>query len=84
MEGLVGYLLPGARALARVRESAPMGLYSPESFSHPAALPELAAGIDKGLIVFGSVWDEGACRGASRRDGQPGRARECSRIIARD
>lgn len=51
-EGLVRNLLAGKRTLARLRAEAPPVLYCPDSFGHPAALPELAAGFDKRLIVL--------------------------------
>jgi hypothetical protein len=50
-EALVRNLLAGRRTLARMRATAPPVLYCPDSFGHPAALPELAAGFGLELIV---------------------------------
>jgi alpha-mannosidase len=51
-EGLIRNLLAGGRVLGRLRAAAPPVLYCPDSFGHPAALPQLAAGFDKQLIVL--------------------------------
>ena len=51
-EGLVRNLLAGRRTLRSLRAEAPPVLYCPDSFGHPAALPMLARGFDKGLIVL--------------------------------
>jgi len=66
-EGLVRNLLAGARVLQRLRASAPPVLYCPDSFGHPAAIPELAAGFGKTLVV---LWRGlgGASAGASATD----------------
>jgi alpha-mannosidase len=52
-EALVRNLLAGRRALGAMRASAPPVLYCPDSFGHPAALPELAAGFGIPLLI---VW----------------------------
>lgn len=51
-EGLVRNLLAGARTLRAMRASAPPVLYCPDSFGHPAALPELARGFGRTLVVL--------------------------------
>lgn len=51
-EGLVRNLLAGARTLSRLRGRSATVLYCPDSFGHPAALPELAHGFDLPLIVL--------------------------------
>lgn len=51
-EGLVRNLLAGRRVLQRLRASAPPVLYCPDSFGHPAALPELARGFGKSLVIL--------------------------------
>src|SRR5262249_32694528 len=43
-EALVRNLLTGRRTLARLGASSPPVLYCPDSFGHPAALPDLAVG----------------------------------------
>src|SRR3954462_15548527 len=43
-EALVRNLLAGRRALARLGAGSPPVLYCPDSFGHPATLPELATG----------------------------------------
>jgi alpha-mannosidase len=43
-EALVRNLLAGRRVLRMLRATSPSVLYCPDSFGHPAALPELAAG----------------------------------------
>jgi hypothetical protein len=60
-EALVRNLLAGRRAMRRLRGEAPPVLYCPDSFGHPAILPELAAGFGCQLIVLwrgfgGSRW----------------------------
>jgi alpha-mannosidase len=60
-EGLVRNLLAGARTLSRLRAQTPGVLYCPDSFGHPAALPELARGFDKAVVV---VWRGLGDRGA--------------------
>lgn len=51
-EGLVRNLLAGRRVLQRLRASSPPVLYCPDSFGHPAALPDLARGFGKSLVVL--------------------------------
>ena len=51
-EGLVRNLLAGARVLSRLRAAAPRVLYCPDSFGHPATLPDLAGGFDKPVVVL--------------------------------
>ena len=51
-EGLVRNLLAGSRALRAMRADAPAVLYCPDSFGHPAMLPELAAGFGKSLVIL--------------------------------
>jgi alpha-mannosidase len=51
-EGLVRNLLTGRRTLRALRAEAPPVLYCPDSFGHPAALPVLARGFDKGLVIL--------------------------------
>ena len=51
-EGLVRNLLAGRRALRALRADSPPVLYCPDSFGHPAALPELAAGFGKPLVLL--------------------------------
>lgn len=60
-EALVRNLLSGRRALRALRADSPPVLYCPDSFGHPASLPELAAGFGKQVIVLwrgfgGSRW----------------------------
>jgi mannosylglycerate hydrolase len=50
-EALVRNLLAGRALLRRLRAEPPPVLYSPDSFGHPAILPELAAGFGCGLVV---------------------------------
>jgi mannosylglycerate hydrolase len=52
-EALVRNLLAGRRVLTSLRASPPSVLYSPDSFGHPAALPEIAAGFGIAVLV---VW----------------------------
>lgn len=51
-EGLVRNLLEGRRILRALRAEAPPVLYCPDSFGHASALPDLAEGFDKPLIVL--------------------------------
>ena len=51
-EGLVRNLLAGARSLRTLRAEAPPVLYCPDSFGHPAALPVLARGFDKSVVIL--------------------------------
>ena len=50
-EGLVRNLLAGRHTLRALRAEAPPVLYCPDSFGHPAMLPDIARGFDKTLIV---------------------------------
>jgi mannosylglycerate hydrolase len=52
-EGLIRNLLAGRRTLRALRAEAPPVLYCPDSFGHPGAIPELARGFDKSVVV---VW----------------------------
>lgn len=63
-EGLVRNLLAGARTLRRLRAEPAAVLYCPDSFGHPAALPELARGFATPVIV---LW-----RGLGGRGTPPG------------
>lgn len=63
-EGLVRNLLAGRRVLRRLRAAPPPVLYCPDSFGHPASLPELAHGFGLELTVVwrgygGSRWPSG-------------------------
>jgi hypothetical protein len=63
-EGLVRNLLAGRGVLRRLRAAPPPVLYCPDSFGHPAALPELASGFGVELTVVwrgygGSRWPAG-------------------------
>lgn len=51
-EGLVRNLLAGRRTLRAMRAESPPVLYCPDSFGHPAALPTLARGFDKPLVIL--------------------------------
>ena len=51
-EGLVRNLLAGRHTLRSLRADAPPVLYCPDSFGHPAVLPDLARGFDKGLVIL--------------------------------
>ncbi|MGH7637550.1 MAG: hypothetical protein ACREOK_07850, partial [Gemmatimonadaceae bacterium] len=51
-EGLVRNLLAGRRALRALRAEAPPVLYCPDSFGHPAVLPDLARGFDKPVVIL--------------------------------
>ncbi len=63
-EALVRNLLAGRRTLGRLGASAPPVLYCPDSFGHPAALPDLAAGFGLPVIILwrgygGPRWPSG-------------------------
>jgi alpha-mannosidase len=66
-EALVRNLLAGHRVLRGLRSGFPEVLYCPDSFGHPAALPELARGFGLGVVIVwrgfgGTRWPEGdAC-----------------------
>jgi alpha-mannosidase len=65
-EALVRNLLAGRRALSSLRARSPRVLYCPDSFGHPAALPELANGFGFETIVLwrgygGRRWPAGDC-----------------------
>lgn len=51
-EGLVRNLLAGRRALRALRAESPPVLYCPDSFGHPAALPDIARGFDKPVVIL--------------------------------
>ena len=51
-EALVRNLLAGKRLLRAMRAEAPPVLYCPDSFGHPATLPDIARGFDKQVIVL--------------------------------
>lgn len=51
-EGLVRNLLAGSGTLRALRASAQPVLYCPDSFGHPAALPELARGFDRAAVIL--------------------------------
>ena len=51
-EALVRNLLAGRRALARLGVAPPSVLYCPDSFGHPAALPDIAAGFGLPVIIL--------------------------------
>ena len=51
-EALVRNLLAGRRVLSVLRAHAPPVLYCPDSFGHPAALPEIAQGFGYHTIVL--------------------------------
>ena len=51
-EALIRNLLAGRRVLSQLGAAAPPVLYCPDSFGHPAGLPELAAGFGCPLIVL--------------------------------
>ena len=70
-EGLVRNLLAGARSLRALRAESPPVLYCPDSFGHPAALPVLARGFDKAVVILwrglrgprdAYWWERGAVR----------------------
>jgi hypothetical protein len=62
-EALVRNLLVGRDVVRRLRGEPPPVLYCPDSFGHPAILPDLAAGFGCDLIIlwrgFGGSSDEG-------------------------
>jgi hypothetical protein len=63
-EALVRNLLAGRAAVRRLRGEPPPVLYCPDSFGHPAALPELARGFGCELVVLwrgygGARWPTG-------------------------
>ena len=51
-EALVRNLLAGRRMLRALRADSPPVLYCPDSFGHPAALPDIARGFDKHVVVL--------------------------------
>lgn len=51
-EGLVRNLLAGRRVLRALRAEGPPVLYCPDSFGHPAALPDIARGFDKPVVIL--------------------------------
>ena len=51
-EALIRNLLTGRRTLRRLRADSPPVLYCPDSFGHPAALPEIAAGFGLPVIIL--------------------------------
>ena len=51
-EGLIRNLLTGKRMLRALRADAPPVLYCPDSFGHPAYLPDVARGFDKHVVVL--------------------------------
>ena len=51
-EALVRNLLAGRRTLRALRADPPPVLYCPDSFGHPAALPELARGFGHSVVVL--------------------------------
>ena len=63
-EALVRNLLVGRATLAALGATSPPVLYCPDSFGHPAALPEIAVGFGLPLIILwrgygGSRWPRG-------------------------
>ncbi|MFN2566577.1 MAG: glycosyl hydrolase-related protein [Gemmatimonadaceae bacterium] len=63
-EALVRNLLAGRRVLRALRATSPPVLYCPDSFGHPAALPELAIGFGFNTIILwrglgGRRWPSG-------------------------
>jgi alpha-mannosidase len=63
-EALVRNLLTGRRVLRGLRASYPPVLYCPDSFGHPAALPELAVGFGFRTVILwrglgGRRWPSG-------------------------
>jgi alpha-mannosidase len=50
-EGLVRNLLAGARTLRALRAESPPVLYCPDSFGHPARLPDIARGFGKDVVI---------------------------------
>jgi mannosylglycerate hydrolase len=65
-EALVRNLLTGRRVLRALRATSPPVLYCPDSFGHPATLPELAAGFGFHTVI---LW-----RGLGGRRWPPGDA----------
>ena len=55
-EALVRNLLAGGRTLRALRAESPPVLYCPDSFGHPAALPAIAAGFGKPLVIVWRGW----------------------------
>jgi mannosylglycerate hydrolase len=51
-EALVRNLLAGRRMLRALRADSPPVLYCPDSFGHPATLPDIARGFDKHVVVL--------------------------------
>src|ERR687885_411975 len=51
-EALVRNLLTGRRVLRALRATSPPVLYCPDSFGHPAALPELALGFGFSTVIL--------------------------------
>lgn len=51
-EGLTRNLLAGRRVLQSLRAEPPPVLYCPDSFGHPASLPELALGFGKSVVIL--------------------------------
>jgi alpha-mannosidase len=51
-EGLVRNLLAGRHTLRALRADSPPVLYCPDSFGHPAALPDLARGFGKETVIL--------------------------------
>ena len=63
-EGLVRNLLAGRRALRALNVESPPVLYCPDSFGHPATLPEIACGFGTSMILVwrgfgGARWPRG-------------------------
>lgn len=63
-EALVRNLLAGGETVRRLRGEAPPVLYCPDSFGHPAILPELATGFGCTLVILwrgygGARWPDG-------------------------
>ncbi|HEY9227623.1 MAG TPA: hypothetical protein VIP11_13290, partial [Gemmatimonadaceae bacterium] len=63
-EALVRNLLTGRRVLERMGAASPPVLYCPDSFGHPAALPEIALGFGLPVILLwrgygGRRWPDG-------------------------
>jgi alpha-mannosidase len=63
-EALVRNLLAGHAAVHRLRGEPPPVLYCPDSFGHPAALPDLARGFGLGVVILwrgfgGARWPAG-------------------------
>lgn len=63
-EGLVRNLLAGRDAVRRLRGEPPPVLYCPDSFGHPAALPDIARGFGCDVVILwrgygGARWPSG-------------------------